>query len=152
LLNAKSVEVCYFELKKPNTDTERQRHWQEYFRTSVAPDNAPDYLKDAEEMLKYMNLDTKEREVVDFTEKALATWEYELSSAYYEGEEKGRLEGEESGLIKGRLEGEESGLIKGRLETARNALSEGASVSFVSKITGLDVAIIQSLARTLQHG
>jgi predicted transposase/invertase (TIGR01784 family) len=143
-LDSESVEVCYFELKKQNTDTERQRNWQEYFLTGVVPDDAPDYLKDAAEMLKYMNLDTEERKVVDLTEKALATWEYDLDSARYEGEEKGRLEG--------RREGEESGLIKGAYKIARNALAEGASVTFISKITGLDVDTIQGLARTLNHG
>jgi predicted transposase/invertase (TIGR01784 family) len=82
-------------------------------------------------------------------EKASATWEYDLDSARYEGEEKGRLEGEASGLIKGRLEGRREGEESGLIKTARNALIKGFPVTVISEITGLDVDTVQGLARTL---
>jgi predicted transposase/invertase (TIGR01784 family) len=47
-----------------------------------------------------------------------------------------------SGMNHAREEGEE----KKAIEIARKALAEGASVEFVQKITGLDVATIQGLS------
>ena len=48
-----------------------------------------------------------------------------------------------------REEGREEGIAKGwqggKEETARNALAEGASLEFVSKITGLDIETIARL-------
>jgi predicted transposase/invertase (TIGR01784 family) len=52
--------------------------------------------------------------------------------------EKGRREGREEGWKKGREEN--------RIETAKNALAEGATVEFVSRITGLDPATVKSFA------
>jgi hypothetical protein len=62
-----------------------------------------------------------------------------------EGREEGLAEGREEGLEKGREEGLEEGLSKGKLEIARNALTEGLSVEFVQKITGLDIETITNL-------
>jgi len=41
--------------------------------------------------------------------------------------------------------GEEKGLKKGREEVAKKALTEGASIEFVKKITGLDEEAIKGL-------
>ena len=48
-------------------------------------------------------------------------------------ERRGIKQGRQQGLQQGR----QQGLQQGRIETARNALAEGASIEFVSKITGL---------------
>ena len=51
--------------------------------------------------------------------------------------EEGREEGRERGL--------EQGLAQGREQTARKALAEGATLEFVSKITGLDAETVARL-------
>jgi flagellar biosynthesis/type III secretory pathway protein FliH len=156
------IKIGYFELHKPNIETDNQRYWQDYFLTGTAPDGAPDYIKKASKILQYVNLNEEEREVVDIMEKARATWEGELFTAYHDGREKGReegraegrAEGEANGWQKGRVEGEASGWQKGRVEgvyeTARNALSKGLSVAMVSEITGLDEKTVRDLAETLK--
>ncbi|MDR1317940.1 MAG: Rpn family recombination-promoting nuclease/putative transposase [Spirochaetales bacterium] len=53
----------------------------------------------------------------------------------------------EDALAVEREEAREEGLEKGRLEVARNALTEGASIEFVQKISGLDIETIKSLAK-----
>jgi hypothetical protein len=176
------IKVGYFELNKPNIETDNQRYWRDYFLTGTAPDGAPDYIKKASKILQYVNLGEEEREVFDIIEKAHATWEGELFTAYHDGREegeasgwqkgreegeasgwqkgraegeasgwqKGRAEGEASGWQKGRAEGEASGWQKGVYETARNALAAGASVAFITKITGLDEKVVRDLAETLK--
>ena len=46
-----------------------------------------------------------------------------------------------------REEGHAVGLEEGRIETARNLLIEGSTYEFIQKITGLDMATIESLQR-----
>jgi len=61
-----------------------------------------------------------------------------------------REDGLAEGLSKGRVEGLTEGFSKGKRQekedTARNALAEGASIEFISKITGLDMETIARLA------
>jgi predicted transposase/invertase (TIGR01784 family) len=56
----------------------------------------------------------------------------------------------EDALVVEREEGIEEGLERGRekreTEIAKNALTKGASVEFISEITGLSAEAIQSLA------
>ncbi|MCL2070180.1 MAG: hypothetical protein FWH19_04260 [Treponema sp.] len=47
----------------------------------------------------------------------------------------------------GREEGEQIGEKKGREEVARKALAEGASIEFVTKITGFDIDTLERLRR-----
>jgi predicted transposase/invertase (TIGR01784 family) len=53
-----------------------------------------------------------------------------------------------SGMNYAREEGEQKGRQEGKEEIARNALAEGASVEFVQKITGLDIAAIHEIAKS----
>jgi predicted transposase/invertase (TIGR01784 family) len=66
----------------------------------------------------------------------------EREEGWEEGWEKGREKGREEGWEKGR----EDGWEKGREEVAKNALAKGASVEFISEITGLPAEIIRNLA------
>jgi predicted transposase/invertase (TIGR01784 family) len=52
----------------------------------------------------------------------------------------------EDALVVEREEGREEGREESRKEVAKNALREGASVEFISEITGLSTETIQSLA------
>jgi len=60
-----------------------------------------------------------------------------------------RTEGRQEGLAEGRQEGLKEGMEKGHaekaIEIARNALAQGASIDFVTKITGLDIETIKQL-------
>jgi predicted transposase/invertase (TIGR01784 family) len=52
----------------------------------------------------------------------------------------------EDALVVEREEGREEGREKRDVEIAKNALTKGASVEFISEITGLSTETIQSLA------
>jgi predicted transposase YdaD len=52
----------------------------------------------------------------------------------------------EDALVVEREEGLERGREENREEVAKNALTKGASVEFISEITGLSTEAIQSLA------
>jgi hypothetical protein len=68
--------------------------------------------------------------VVDILEKARATLDGEIYTAYHDGEA--------------------SGWQKGIYEIARNALSKGYSVTVVSEITGLSENVVIDLAERLK--
>ena len=48
-------------------------------------------------------------------------------------------------IAKWEARGEAIGEARGKVEIARNALTEGASVEFVQKITGLDLETIEAM-------
>jgi predicted transposase/invertase (TIGR01784 family) len=52
----------------------------------------------------------------------------------------------EDALVVEREEGREEGREKRETEIAKNALTKGASIEFISEITGLSTEAIQSLA------
>ncbi|MCL2069492.1 MAG: hypothetical protein FWH19_00720 [Treponema sp.] len=56
------------------------------------------------------------------------------------------IEGREEAWAEGHAEGHAEGWKGGREEVARNALAEGASIEFVTKVTGLDMETVKRLA------
>ncbi|MCW2279149.1 hypothetical protein [Heliophilum fasciatum] len=83
----------------------------------------------------------------------------EMSQAFQElyrrFEEKGMAKGMEKGIAKGIAKGIEQGIEKGIEQgiekTAITALKEGASPSFVSKITGLPLEKIEALHKQIKQ-
>jgi len=85
--------------------------------------NAVIYCRDHDILKEFLEKNAKEVLSMLTTEWK---WEDALAYRYEEGREEGREEGE----------------ARGREEIARNALSQGASLDFVQKITGLDIQTI----------
>jgi predicted transposase/invertase (TIGR01784 family) len=96
----------------------------------------------ANEKQEYLTQDWEERSL--YTRRLMAIMDY--NSGMDHALREGRQEGEKIGEQKGRQEGEKIGKKEKALEIARKALAEGASVEFVQKITGLDIAAIQGLS------
>jgi predicted transposase/invertase (TIGR01784 family) len=90
-------------------------------------------IQKAEEKMVYVSNDKEALHAYQMREMALSDWTSGVNHARQEG----RLEGKQEG----RLEGSR----KKAIEIAKNALAEGASVEFVSKITGLDTDTIKKL-------
>jgi predicted transposase YdaD len=80
-------------------------------------------------MLKYMSKEETLRSL-------------EMSHQKYEWDVASRIAGARK---EGRAEGEARGHHEGTLQVARAALSEGASVDFIMRITGLDAEAIRRL-------
>jgi predicted transposase/invertase (TIGR01784 family) len=83
--------------------------------------------------VKYTNLSTKECEMIDYAEMSREDAKAQLLYARDEG----LAQGIEQGFMRGRSE--ESAHI------ARAALSEGLSIDFIARITGLDTDTIRRL-------
>jgi predicted transposase/invertase (TIGR01784 family) len=78
-------------------------------------------------------------------EQAASDWTTGINGARQEGLKEGLKEGLNKGLSKGLNKGRKEGRLEEQLKVARKALAEGASVDFISRITGLDVADINRL-------
>ena len=83
----------------------------------------------ASDVLMTISRDEEERFRIMREEKTRLDWQS------YMGHER------KEGIAEGRAEGR----AEEREEIARNALGEGASIEFVSKITGLDLEAIEAL-------
>lgn len=82
----------YFELYKPNTETENQRQWQNYFLQKPLSDNAPDYIKDALQIIDRANMDEEELNMMTQIEYYRSAYDNQISYAKDEGKEEERIE------------------------------------------------------------
>jgi predicted transposase/invertase (TIGR01784 family) len=133
------IKISYLELYKEELENENQRYWRDFIVSGEIAESAPGYMKEAAMILDYTNLDEEEQRMVDEMEKAQATYDGQLFTAYSEGEE--------AGIEKGI----ERGIEHEKLETARKALTQGLSVELVHEITNLDAATIQNINATMPH-
>ena len=83
------LKVSYVELEKANLSNENLKHWVEFFRSGKTLDDAPRYLKKAEEVVAFANLSKEERRMLMAMEKNIAIQESELSSALRKGIKQG---------------------------------------------------------------
>jgi predicted transposase/invertase (TIGR01784 family) len=124
------LTIAYFELKKSRIETANQRHWQKYFLTGEAPDDAPEYIKKAAWVIEKANLTQEERDMYDQVEKWQEIHKNEIYSAHLEGKLEGKLEGEKTKSI----------------AIALNALQMGMTIADISQLTGLTEDEIRKLA------
>jgi predicted transposase/invertase (TIGR01784 family) len=82
-------------------------------------------IKKAETKMRTVSQDDEALRWYEIREKALSDWA--------------------SGVSHARMEGRKEGEMKKEREIARNALTEGASIEFVKKITSLDLETIKSI-------
>jgi predicted transposase/invertase (TIGR01784 family) len=129
--------IAYFELTKGNVETENQRHWQTYFKTGVAPDGAPEYIRKAARVIEIANLTKEERSMIDQMERAREIYKNELYSAQLEGE---RI-GEARGVKIGKAE-----LKEERRAIAQSLLESGMSIADISRHTKLSEDEIRRFA------
>ena len=94
------VNLAYFELKKPNVETENQKHWQDYFLGKEIKKEAPDYIKEAEFIVNKINMNEEEVRMLTAAERLEADYISTLEYATLEGLEQGRQEGIEIGTQK----------------------------------------------------
>jgi hypothetical protein len=123
------IKLAYFELTKDNVRTEAQAFWATYFKTGVAPDEAPEYIKRAAEIIRVVNLDQKERDMLSRQERGEELWaSIELMK-----------------IREARQEGLDEGKAEGRVETARKMKVDGLDVALIAKYTGISVEEIKKL-------
>jgi hypothetical protein len=89
------LKIGCFELNKVNIESENQKHWRDFFMSKAISDNAPDYIKKANEVIDFVNLGEEEKKVAEALEKAGATLQDELDFSYFSG----KAEGETIGML-----------------------------------------------------
>ena len=147
-LNGKSqiitLELCKIRkmINKPTSEMAKPETWAAYFEYLTKPEKKEkiqeilereEGIAMAHKTLMQISRDEEEYFRQLSLMKNIVDYRNGISSAERRGIKQGRQQGLQQGLQQGR----QQGLQQGRIETARNALAEGASIEFVSKITGL---------------
>jgi len=117
------VRLGYFEIPKQLRLTGREtdeaaKHrtaWAIFFDTGIAPDGAPEYIRNAASIIYRVNTDPVEAKMLDAFEKAQA----DLDAREYWAEVRGEK--------------------KREIEIARNLLDAGTSIEVITKATGIPV-------------
>jgi len=115
------LNLGYFELLKPNVETDNQRHWQDYFLQRPLSDDAPSYIKDALDIIKRVNMKEEELDMVIQAEHLQSLYEDTIAYAKNEGIAEGRAEGK----------------AEIKVEIAKSMLLEGYPTDAISKLTGI---------------
>jgi len=87
------LNIGYFELTKPNVETDNQRFWQDYFLNKPLSSDAPDYICDALQIIERANMKEEELEMITYTEYLQSIYDDQLAYAKEEGLTEGREEG-----------------------------------------------------------
>jgi len=124
----KLLNFGYFELLKPNVETENQRQWQNYFLQKPLSENAPDYIKDALHIIDRANMDEEELDM-------MAKVEYYQSAL-------------DNQIHYARNEGRSEGLLDGMIRLAKDMLSEGEPVEKIIKYSQLPKETIEELQQS----
>jgi len=125
------LNIGYFELLKPNVETENQRQWQNYFLQKPLSDNAPDYIKDAMQIIDMANMDEEELDMITQTEYLKDIQRNQIGSARDEGREEGREEE--------------------KIEIAVKMLNRGTSIEIIAEDTGLDETTVRQIKKELEN-
>jgi hypothetical protein len=116
------LQTGVIELTKTKFATENQRFWVEFMNTGVAPEGAPWYIVKAAKIVQSWRLTREERAMVDLMEKAMETYELEMSFAIRKAREEERA------------------------EMVRQALAVGVPAATVAKFSGFSEAELEALS------
>ena len=133
----KILNLGYFELLKPNVETENQRQWQKYFLQKPLSEDAPNYIKDALHIIDRANMDEEELDMIAKVEYYQSIFDNQIHYAKNEGREEGRAEG--------RAEGREEGRVDERTNFALRLLKRNRPIEEIIEDTGLTREEVESL-------
>jgi len=103
LFSKNLVNFGYFELLKPNVETNNQKDWQNFFMKRPLSATAPDYIRQASEIIGRANMRKDEVEVMTQVEKMQWRMAGELEYATRKGLEQGLEQGREEGREEGKV-------------------------------------------------
>jgi len=119
----------YFELLKPNVETENQRQWQNYFLQKPLSNNAPDYIKDALHIIDRANMDEEELDMMAKADYYKSIFDNQIHYAKSEGRSEGRSERD--------------------IEIITELLRENMPIEMIAKVTKLPIKSIEELQQSL---
>ena len=119
------LRLGFFELQKPHIETDNQRHWRDYFTIGEVSSKSPVYIAKASKIIAVSNLMEEELRVAEIIEKAQAIRDAELSTAFLDGKDEGRVEG--------------------KTEVAQMLIKMKIAIEDIAIATGLDIPTLQKL-------
>ena len=123
------IILCFFSLKNKNIDrTSAAYLWQQFFKTGEVPDEAPNYLKEAQKKIDYYSLDEEEQKMIMDINKAKMVNDAVFATAVRKIREEAKAE---------------------KLEIALNLLKIGLSIEQVADSTKLAIEEVEELRNTL---
>jgi flagellar biosynthesis/type III secretory pathway protein FliH len=127
-------------------------HAHEYEAEELRRLLPPPEIRQAAETLERIARISEDKAMYDAREKALRDQQWQLNSAFREGQEKGRLEGQREGRLEGRQEGEREGEIRGKIELIRTLQAIlCVPMSEEQELRALSWEQLQSLTADLQE-
>ena len=117
------TSLGFFELTKTGATTPALSRWRDFLVTGQSQDGDPTYIHSAADIIRWVNLSQKERNMDKLLEKAIADQEDALDFA------------------------REEGARETQLANARVALKMGLARADIAEITGLDPAAVDQLAQ-----
>jgi len=90
-MNTDYLMLGYFELTKKTVRNLNQEHWRTFFLTEKVHSDAPDYIKQAKNLIAYVNLSEEERKILAEQEKAETIYDSIMFTVYEEGREEGEI-------------------------------------------------------------
>ena len=127
------LNLGYFELLKPNVETENQQQWQNYFLQKPLSSTAPEYIKEALWIIEMANMDEEEIKMITDAEYYKSIYDNQMDYAT------------EEGLKRGMEKGVEKGLKEATLIIARKLLQRNRPIDEIIEDTGLTHQEIESL-------
>jgi predicted transposase/invertase (TIGR01784 family) len=119
--------IGFFELTKTVIETNNQKYWHDFFITGEVETQAPEYIKKASQIIKWVNLSEEERNVSMVLEKAEEIRKTELDYSYNEGKEKGII------------------------EVAKKLIKRQISLEDISEDTGLSISELQEIKEASEN-
>jgi len=95
------IRLSFFELGKARINNLNQKHWHEFFTTGKAPNEAPAYIKKAQDVTNIVNMSKEERDMLTAQERYEAKRNSEYNTALRTGIDQGLAQGIERGIERG---------------------------------------------------
>jgi predicted transposase/invertase (TIGR01784 family) len=111
-------------------ESENQRQWQNYFLQKPLSDDAPDYIKNALDIIDKANMNEEELEMMTKVEYYQSIYDNQILFARDEG----------------RIEGKNEGKIEGLIQVAIKLLKHNSPIEEIMDITGLEYDEIMNLS------
>jgi predicted transcriptional regulator len=121
----------YFEPSKAectNELTENQGYWRDHFLGESISPKAPNYIREAAELLEYVNMTKEERDMIDWADKVKEDLKSDILSAVHFAREEVREEVREEEAAKAKAE---------RLKSAQKLKTRGFNNADIADILGM---------------
>lgn len=91
-LDVRTIDLVYFQLSGTLSPHPNVKYWKEFFLTGNVTDSAPDYLKNASQEIRFVNLSQEEKMMAEMMSKREADYWAHITSAEDRGREEKQIE------------------------------------------------------------